>query len=127
MNFVCSTRNDILVVELDGELIEKEFCGAATEVGSIVDCWFNALRDSGKKKMLVDARELGGRLLITRDYPLAGKMPLLDPSVSVAVVEQRKYKNHPYFFERAVRNPGRIHLRCFIDRDKALIWLNEQG
>jgi hypothetical protein len=127
MNFVCSIRNDILIVELNGELIKNEFCDAAIEVGRIVDCWFDALHDSGKKKMLVDARELDGHLLITRDHLLARKLPPLDPNVSVAVVEQREYKGHTYFSELAVRKPSRIYLRCFIDRDKALTWLNEQG
>lgn len=127
MNFVCSIRDDILVVELDGELIENESCDAATEAGRIVDCWFDALRDSGKTKMLVDARELDGHLLITKDYLLARKLPPLDPKVSVAVIEQRKYKDHPYFFEHKVRNSGCVCLRCFIDRDKAMIWLNDQG
>lgn len=127
MNFVCSIRNDILVVELNGELIEKESCAAATEAGRIVDCWFDALRDSGKKKMLVDARELDGHLLMTKDYLLARKLPPLDPNVSVAVIEQRKHKDHPYFLEHKVRNSGCVYLRCFIDRDNAMVWLNEQG
>lgn len=60
-------------------------------------------------------------------YLLARKLPPLDPNVSVAVIEQRKYKDHPYFFEHTVRNSGRVYLRCFIDRDEAMIWLNEQG
>lgn len=118
MDLTWSVQDDILIVNFSGMLIEKE-------IRDILEEYLEAVRGSGLKKVLVDTRDLKGRLSIIEVYLHTRSFPVPDHSIKTAVVEQEENKRYAEFQELFLKNKGHISTQFFFDFDEAMAWLKE--
>ena len=118
MELTCSVQDDILVVKFSGMLIERE-------ISDTLEQYIETVRSSGLKKVLVDTRDLRGRLSIIEVYLHTRTLPPPDHSIKTAIVENEENKRYAEFQDLFLKNKGHISTQFFFDLDEAMAWLKE--
>ncbi len=118
MDLTWSVQDDILVIKFSGMLIEKE-------IGDTLEQYTEIVRSSGLKKVLVDTRDLTGRLSIIEAYLHTRSFPVPDHSIKSAIIENEENKRYAEFQELFLKNKGHVSTQFFFDLDEAMAWLKE--
>jgi hypothetical protein len=113
------TKNDVLWVKATGTRSRETVLDMSGDV-------LEACVKERVKKVLIDVRELQGRLLPKDSYDIAAKHfpKIRDPNVitQAALVDLEEFRDQYRFFENVAVNRG-FNLRIFPNVEDALQWL----
>ena len=114
---------DVLQVHVTGKRTLETVSAMAREI-------LEACLREGKPKVLVDVRELAGRLpeedaytMAAWRFPELGRRRVLS---AAAIVDMAEYEDQFRYFENVARNRG-FNLHIFGDVDSAMKWLGEDS
>jgi hypothetical protein len=121
MDFSVSTAldGDIFVIVITGE-------GGEQAMYAISDKVVDAVKKSKAKKILIDVRQVRGRLSMAYTYFLVGKLPLESQTLKTAIVDLRENESSYSFHELVSVNRG-FQTRYFNDMAEAKLWLSSQA
>lgn len=113
-----SWNNDILVLTLSG-LASKQ------NTQEIMQAITGLCLENRPTKLLVDCRNLQGRLGILDTYLAMKDYPLKDKFIvpKIAIIDVPENRNESSFHETAIRNIG-LNIRYFLTETEAVAWLN---
>ena len=112
---------------LDGDVLIVTFTGQSTakNAHAMIERYFQIVLGSGTKKVLADIRPLTGRLSVVDTYRLVRDLPVkpAPAEIKTAVLDTKEGRGYATFLETTSVNAG-VRIRCFVDRQEALTWLN---
>jgi hypothetical protein len=115
-----------LASSVDGDVLIVTFMGQSTAANAraMTTRYFQIVRDSGKKQVLADIRQLKGRLSVGETYLLIRDLPMtsLPVDISTAILETERQRAYADFLETTATNAG-VRVKCMVDRAQALAWL----
>ena len=109
---------DVLIVTFTGQSSEKN-------AHAITKRYFEIVLASGANKVLADIRPLMGRLSLVDTYSLLRNLPVkpTPTGIKTAILDTKEDRGYANFLETTSVNAG-VSIRCFVDREAALSWLN---
>jgi hypothetical protein len=112
-----SEVGDVLVIAMLGQ-------GTAGNVRQIVGRCYELMSESDKQKVLVDIRDIKGRVPLPSVYHLFRNLPAQPPrKAKVAILDLDQSRNWAEFMETTATNAG-VPFRSLYDFDEAMSWLN---
>jgi hypothetical protein len=111
-----SVKDGILEIILTGELTESDALKMTNEVSDIV-------KANSVNKVIVDVRDLNGRLNTEATYLRVKSYPPHMYRVRFAMVDIEEQNAYEHFYENTAINAG-MTVKCFTDINVAREWLN---
>ncbi|MDD4857301.1 MAG: hypothetical protein PHD74_04250 [Candidatus Krumholzibacteria bacterium] len=117
MDFNVSTSldGDILVLVLSGDGSERNLKAISEQIVEVA-------AKSRAKKLLIDVRELQGRVGMAYIYSLVGETPLEAQALKSAIIDLKENESSYSFYELVAVSRG-FHIRFFNDIPEAKLWL----
>ena len=111
---------------LQGDVLLITFTGASNDANAVAMTrrYFEIVLEASPSKVLADVRPLRGRLSSARTFFLVRNLPVerVPQGIKTAIVETPGNREFASFLETTAANAG-VNLRCFLDYDEALAWL----
>jgi hypothetical protein len=111
------SMDDILIVKISGQL--------SSNIRPAIMEYFSFVRASGLFKVLVDLRDMQGRISITDTYLMAREVfPAKNERVT-AIVENEQRREYSELHKLALENAGYRDIHLFYEFDDAFNWLSK--
>jgi len=112
-----SEVGDVFVVVMEGQ-------GTESSVREIVGRCYEMMSESSKEKVLVDIRQIAGRVSLPSVYHLFRNLPRRPPEkTKTAILDLLENRGWEEFMATTAFNVG-VRFRNFYDFDEAMSWLN---